>query len=577
MIMTNTNTNDEVKKPIAIYRINTQLKDLIQENQDIWNVLQNKIKASKYNAEEKVLKNDFLAGYDSKCYKLTSSNEVSWKKYVDKFLKTPLNIPNSHNSSLLLLIKPKEQTEDIYAIVFGNLAYFVIQSYIDVNFGLDILSRIIEPDSNVVKSSKGQNVVGTTQGQLSIYRQLHSLSDIEDFGRIFQELNASIKKDVLEKFGISTDKNFKNCCAKSSFQIKTSILPETIEKYITGCEYAKTLPAQLINSSRKLEAKRDRELIEKLKEKIIKQLWINLNLEDNIDLCHREFDKYINAEKYKCCYKKITKDIIFETSLLELKNTFNIQENDFGKFLQLAKITSYDESDNLVTQDKLLNHIFMEYGDGAGQDEQKYFMLNGDIYKLENTFIESLNNKIKNYKKKNIFIDTPNLKRWERNKHETDYNNLFKNDVNTIVIHPYKHKYIELCDFIKYDDKNLYLFFVKDGFEGTIRDLSYQIFNTAKIIETDINSDCSFLKGFYNAFKKLHSTNIIITQEDFVNLFKTKNIKYIFSFRDKSNRKLEKSPELFASNIAKFSLIDLVQKMNMIDNGSLKIQQITSI
>ena len=61
------------------------------------------------------------------------------------------------------------------------------------------------------------------QGQLSIYRQLHSLSDIEDFGRIFQELNASIKKDVLEKFGISTDKNFKNCCAKSSFQIKTSI------------------------------------------------------------------------------------------------------------------------------------------------------------------------------------------------------------------------------------------------------------------------------------------------------------------------------------------------------------------
>lgn len=575
--MTDTNTNDEVKKSIAIYRINTQLKDLIQENQDIWNVLQNKIKTSKYNAEEKSLKNDFLASYDSKCYKLTSSNRVSWKKYVDKFLETPLITPNSCNSSLLLLIKPKEQTEDIYAIVFGNLAYFAIQSYIDVNFGLDILSRIIEPDSNVVKSSKGQNVVGSTQGQLSIYRQLHSLSDIEDFGRIFQELNASVKKDVLEKFGISTDKNFKNCCAKSSFQIKTSILPETIEKYIQGCEYAKTLPAQLINSSRKLETKRDKELIEILKEKIIKQLWINLSLEDNIDLCHRDFDKYINAENYKCCYQRITQDISFETSLLELKNLFNIQENNFEKFLQFAKIISYDENDNPITQDKLLNHIFIEYEDNSNQAHQKYFMLNGDIYKLENTFIDSLNNKIRNYKKKNMFIELPNIKQWEHNMQETEYNNLYKNDINTIVIHPYKHKYIELCDFIKYDNENLYLFFVKDGFEGTIRDLSYQIFNTAKIIENDINSDCYFLIGFYNAFKNLYSTNIIINQEDFVNLFKTRSIKYIFSFRDKSNRELEKSPESFASNIAKFSLIDLVQKMNMIDNGSLKIQQIESV
>lgn len=56
-----------------------------------------------------------------------------------------------------------------------------------------------------------------------------------------------------------------------------------------------------------------------------------------------------------------------------------------------------------------------------------------------------------------------------------------------------------------------------------------------------------------------------------------KRLKYIFLFRDKSNRELEKSPESFASNIAKFSLIDLVQKMNMIDNGSLKIQQIESV
>ena len=45
-------------------------------------------------------------------------------------------------------------------------------------------------------------------------------------------------------------------------------------------------------------------------------------------------------------------------------------------------------------------------------------------------------------------------------------------------------------------------------------------------------------------------------------------------FRDESNRSLEKEPHKFNSNIAKFALIDLVHKMNLLDSASILIEQV---
>ena len=191
--------------------------------------------------------------------------------------------------------------------------------------------------------------------------------------------------------------------------------------------------------------------------------------------------------------------------------------------------------------------------------------------------MESLNDKIKKYKSKNLFLETSFLKQWEKYQNETDFNNSHKKDENTIVIHPYTLNNIELCDLIKYNEKEVYLFFVKDGFEGSIRDLSYQVYNTAKIIETDINSSYKYLEAFYDAFSLNYPDEINLSKLEFIELFKLKNIKYVFAFRDKKNRSLLKKPEAFGSNIAKFALIDLVQKMNFIDNGALKIEQIECV
>ena len=122
----------------------------------------------------------------------------------------------------------------------------------------------------------------------------------------------------------------------------------------------------------------------------------------------------------------------------------------------------------------------------------------------------------------------------------------------------------------------LYLYFVKDGFKGTIRDLSYQIYNTAKLIENSINTDCKLINEFYNKYKETLEQHFT-TSEDFINIFKTKPIKYVFTFRDKNNRSLKDNPSAFQSNVAKFALVDLEEKMRQLDKSEFKILQIKNM
>lgn len=567
--MSKTIKNKENKKVISIYRIDPELDILKENGKDAWKNIQKNVENSKYKSSELKLKENFLNKYDRICYKFEVNSPVGWKNFVEEFLQEELKLKTSYSNSILLLLKSKDNIDDIFAITFGNLAYYVIQKYLDPNFGLDILARMINPNSNAVKSSKGQNVTGSTQGQLSVYRQLHSLNDIEDFGKIFQELNANVKKEMLEKFGITTDKDFKNCCAKSSFQIRTSVKPEIIEKYIDGCLYVKKLPEQVINSSKKLDKRKDKELINIIIKDEIVELWNALKEGVLFDICHKDFDKFLEADVYKICYAKKCESFGIDNNLNDLVKIFNIaDEEEFEKFIKRAKIESRDEEKNLLTQDTLFNHLFLEYT----KENKKYFILNGVIYNLKDSYIKTLCEQIKTLKDRDYFIET--LNPWLKNKVEEDFNYEYKNKEGFIVVHPYKYKQIELCDIIKYDDNELYLYFIKNEFKATIRDLSYQVFNTAKIIQNDINSNFKFLTEFYKVFKKAHSSRINLSEEDFINMFKTKRIRYVFAFKDDKNRLIQDYPEKFSSNIAKFALLDLVNKMNSITKGSLKIEQI---
>ena len=197
--MTVNDDEQDIKKVVSIYKIDSTIFPK-STDKSLFDDVISIIKSSNYNPVECELKEDFLDKYTRKCFKLSSSKNIGWESFVEKFTVNKLALGKSKNYSIILLVQSKENNDDIFVIGFGNLSYYSIQNIVDSEFGLDILSRMIEPNDNILKSSKEQLVVGSTQGQLSTYRQLHSLNDIEDFGSIFQELNVAIKKDVLERF-----------------------------------------------------------------------------------------------------------------------------------------------------------------------------------------------------------------------------------------------------------------------------------------------------------------------------------------------------------------------------------------
>lgn len=570
----------EIKKAISIYKIDSTLLSKDEdEDKSIFDKVAEKIADGKYSPMECEIKRNFLSEYNKKCYKLTSINDVRWEGFVEQFTENKLQLKKINNSSVILLIESKEKQENVFAICFGSLAFYVLQDIIDKEFGLDILSRIIEPNENILKASKGQKVVGTTQGQLSIYRQLHSLNDIDDFGSIFQELNVTIKKETLEKFGIETEKKFKNCCAKASFQIKTSISVSTIEKFIKGCEYALTREKQPINSTREIDHKSDAETYNRIRNGAIKKVWEDISGDSQYDLCHKDFDKYMQADSYKLKYSRQTADIELHKTLKDILLPEITTLEQFSSFIDSARIESYNADDNRETYDSVFNHLFIEYEESVGNNTQKYFILNGSIYKLEDSFLQSLNDKIKKFKDKGLFYTTNDVKTWNKDDDEGKYNKSYIGSENYIVVHPFLSNNVEICDFMKVVDGDLYLYFVKDKFSATIRDLAYQIYTTAKIIENNKNSDYKDLAEFCHKFKQdpKYTVRTVLDENQLLDLFKTKSIKYVFMFRDESNRSLENTPQDFNSNIAKFALIDLVQKINLLDRASILIEQVQTV
>ena len=123
-----------------------------------------------------------------------------------------------------------------------------------------------------------------------------------------------------------------------------------------------------------------------------------------------------------------------------------------------------------------------------------------------------------------------------------------------------------------WDDKDLYLYFIKQGFGNEIRSLASQVYISAKLIVNAQKNNSQYLSEVY---KMLIDNNLTsLSEKAFLDLF-TKNINLVFAFYDKTGgRILAKEPDRFHSNIAKYSTLNIIKDMKNFDSVSLKIAQI---
>ena len=508
-------------------------------------------------------------------YRKHSKTIPQWKNFLKTIVKDGediYKILRNKNESFILFLFHKEN-KNLYAIC-GGYGIFTIQNFIDDDFGIKILMRIVKnKDEKILKSVKEFGVTGNIAGIAKYFKTEYNFYENDGFGNIYREISAYIDKNSAKLLGLN-NKDTKQCIVRSSFKLNQSVTFNEMIKIVRHLnDLLERKPNFNINEIKLVDSKKN-DKQEKLKNQVLNELYKkrnNKNLDENFDFIHFDIEKFLIASKFKIL-KENKEYQRSDNLLLRIINDLKSKsEADFKKIILNDKFLSYDEEGNLLTQDTIFNHIICE----ITLEDENYFLVNGKFYYFENNFIKRLNESCKNFIEKNYIEGLDET--WNKNiKKESEYNLKYRGKENTIVLDTLVPENIELCDVLKYDKDNVYLFHIKKGFNGAMRDLSSQVFISAKRLLEDIKSDKNYLKQVYRRMTKSEEyKEQNITEKEFLNLFDEKNIIYVLAIKDVSNKKRSINEiEKFKSNIAKFELNELIKKMKSID-VTFKITQIS--
>lgn len=571
---------------VAVYKIEEEYK-LLQVTQIILE--------EKYKTQElkKSISKDFNLSLFYKEFEYTPK----WKKFISPIVlegEKILTLSAAKQENYILLLENKK-SKNIFAIT-GGYGYGVISGCACSDFGINVLSRFITKEDKIIKSTREKSLVGGILGTTKYFRNSFNLDQNSGFGKIYLELQAAVEKKLLiDLFGFSEDDVKKNavCSAKSSFRINKSISFRKLLEIIKICEDILNKKQVIaINDVKKLSSKRNSLLIEKLKEKLLEQLWLTFQKPDEgypFDLCHTNFEEYLTAYYYKIKINKPHKSIQAQIKYFdnyEFDSLNNVEDvfalikekgkiknlEQFSRLLQSMIIVSHNEEGVVATRSDFFAHLM---GD-VSYENKKYFYVDKVWYQIEAAFIKDLNSSCKNFIEKNNYPSDLNL--WNKSLSEDEYNALYIGEQYTLVLHKILSENIELCDILKWDRDNIYLIHVKKGFSNTMRDLCAQITIAANRLMRDLMSDSSrdFLKSLYEDLKSKKEKEGYygqvgqqvdsISAEQFVQLFDSRKVNFVLAVLDTAESKKRdlKDMEEFESSIAKFSLHTLTKDMAVI-------------
>lgn len=534
---------------------------------------------------EQQVKQNLSNDYEIKVYYKKAKNNVKWKEFIETVVEEGEDILTSNRSkseSYIILIK-NIKTNRIYAST-GGYAHITVQELATTDFGIEILSRIVKSDDKALKSTKERNLTGGIQGEIKFFRNDYNLYENDNFGKIYNELSASInKKTLMEIFGFQ-DKDLKGdslCIVKNSFSLKKSISFKELLEIIKKCELLLLKPPVVeINNVEKL-TRSENILIENLRDDVLLKIYSNYTNEEDfysVEISNKDFEKYFSANYYEInlSFKREVNIIRVDDTIrniqdildsIKIKIGKDLNYIDFKKVIENASIETFDENEAILTKDSLIDHFCTE----INYSENVYFLIEKDWYRVKKTFIDNINEQASFFLKDNKF-DGPKLNKWNIGS-ENKYNASHLGQDNTFVFDKITPLYIETCDLLKVNKDKVYFFHVKKGFDNSMRDLCNQVLISAKKVQEDLRlnytyltllyNDASKYKGDKDYYKSIKKQFDKISQSDFIDLIKDKTFVFVLAVLDtaKTKRDLYENIERFDSNIAKFTLIDLSKDM----------------
>lgn len=506
--------------------------------------------------------------------------ESEWKNYFPKNLIKDSNFIQQKLSLVFFI-----EFEDFLYVIIGGNSYRIIIPFLDENFGIDIYSRILDPENDELISIKTRSLTGKKAGNYSYYKENFKLIDHIKFGTIPKEISLKLSNVNNDNFSfLKKTKNEKvQIIVSNSIKFRKKIEFETLKSLVKEIKYIEEIEKNnYLTTYTKIE---NNELENKLKEKLINiivndipnviQRKINPINKFNYEFCSPKYiDKFYEADvyhlfektedsKYSLFAKTLDKNKIYELVINKAIEKFgtNYTFKNIEYFLYGVKVRSYkNDEKRQLTSASFLMHINTEFI----LDEQPYFLLDNNWYLLQDSFVKDLNSQctriLKNYSiPKNILS-----KRWDKNliRKESDYNLLYNDIPNYLVFDTITINGIELCDVLYYDETNLYLIHVKYGFDSSIRELYNQVILSARRLQESLSSkEKEYLKINFKSIQKKNNTKNI-TQSEFIKLFE-KKINYVMAFTSDNKNEIiiENNVGKVKSSIAKFSIIQSSSEM----------------
>lgn len=573
---TNPTPNGREKIPVTISLIEkSQLE--ITDFEDIVNQITG---GSSYTRQS--LRRLYIRDRNVRIYFALEPKDVRWLAFMRNVLSpdSPMLKAKNRISSFVCFI---ESGDKIFTVT-GGLGKFLVQDFLDQNFGMDILVRLIEKNAKSVRAIQDRGVTGTVLGESRFFRGKQSLADEDQFGRIYKELNAELNTRIL-----TTDLGFSQaevkrsntgCWAKSSFLLGKSI---GFGKMLTLVDRLRTIlddktPNFSLNSVTLIRNRGDlnKELINSLLDALKQKFFQQCQQPDppDFDFCHPDFEAYLSASNF--LVEIDGEDDISGSEPFRLTDLIaafkkkgrwqadTVGELDVGFLRRL--LYSFDDSGTQLTRGTILEHLHGE----ITYNGNKFFYLDRQWYLINAAFVADLDKQcremLKEYLRENLITE-----RFDINRFENSFNDKFIGQKNCIVLDTILEENIEICDILLYDDRIIHLIHVKRGFNNSVRELAAQVAIAARRLAHDNFDNYTFVESI-EANVRSHGKSTSprlqkIARQPFppgglADLFRSRRlseIRFTLAFVDlaKNSRHILNDIETFGSNMAKHSLLQL--------------------
>ena len=480
--------------------------------------------------------------------------------------------------SLVLLIN---SDSGIYSVV-GGAFYKYILPFLDMSYGLNTYSRIMDPMRDQIITISTRGVTGLRAGMQEQFKDDYRIMDYIKFGKIPTELKIKLsneKTELLFSQFITTRSPHIILNISTGFNLNKKLTFSQLGTLIEVLDYIGSLPANDFFSSYK-EIVNKEIITTSLKPGIITKLFddriniINGKVSD-FDICYpNKIEDFYSADEYEIKlqednhkFQKIgrtaDKSEILQLVLKYLSDrNFDRNFNSFKNSIYKIYLLTY-KNQKVILRTALIYHLNTELilrGHGT------FIYLDSKWYKLREIFINEMNERCSEILTNNNLNNTILDERWKLQEtgvreREGVYNDKYLKE-NYLVLDRIIIDSIELADVIHISHDTLYLCHVKYGFSTEMRELYSQIISSARRLKNDLKDENNeYLKAIYRQLEE-RGRNMELNEESFIELFRTRKIKYVMSITSHlANRNVIDDIEKYSSNIAKLSLIQCFTEM----------------